>query len=85
MVLILGCQCPLKLLWAFLCVEFSRLLDLWKVDKWEWMAPFQVDRHIYRVCPKYIELVSWYLKRGRESLTGWIKITTVIGKLVIKP
>ncbi|CAB3982452.1 Integrator complex subunit 10, partial, partial [Paramuricea clavata] len=28
--------------------EFSRLLDSWKVDEWQWIIPFQVDRHIYR-------------------------------------
>ncbi|XP_046853187.1 integrator complex subunit 10-like isoform X2 [Xenia sp. Carnegie-2017] len=45
--------------------EFSRLLDSWRVDDWQWIIPFQVDRHIYRgKFKKAIEI----LQDKKESL-----------------
>ncbi|XP_020621478.1 integrator complex subunit 10-like isoform X2 [Orbicella faveolata] len=31
--------------------DFTRLLDEWEVDQWNWMGTFEVDRLIYKVVP----------------------------------
>lgn len=30
-------------------LDFTRLLDEWEVDQWNWMGTFEVDRLIYKV------------------------------------
>jgi len=29
--------------------DFTRLLDEWEVEQWNWMTTFKVDRLIYKV------------------------------------
>lgn len=41
----------LKVLFSnfFMFLDFTRLLDEWEVDQWNWMGTFEVDRLIYKV------------------------------------